>query len=597
MTISVSLSKLVCSRLNVRRVKPEREAHRIMVASVKAFGLLEPLLVRKVEGEDRYDVIDGKRRLAALRVVHRGENPRIECSPKNVDDHTARAISLSANYTQLKMHPLDESEAFARLATEDGKGVEEIAIEFGVSDSYIRQRMKLAGLASPIKHAYREGKIDTATAEVFASVPADRQEEVWQEVNGNPHNAQQVRRIIEAAWIDSGKALFDPSTLPPSAVSSDLFAEKVLIERGAFMQAQQQALNAKREALTEDGWAEVVVAERGEVQDRLYKMDEPQPAYDAKTTKKLHSLDKRREALEQQESEDAEAYDALDQEEAEIIGGAEVFFDEATKANGTVFLLLDPDGRTRTEYRLPRKREGTAKEIKAPTIDDLSDGQQAAAYTHEAIAVREAVADQPLVMKRLLVVALHSHVRREGLAINTNANSTTCLGDQGGMSKSDAHDARQLALREIDPLATQHFASETDAYEAVKHLREKRLDQLIEALTINLLTAHPARSTPLIQMLRRDLRVDIRKLWTPDATWLAGYKKCQLVELIGELQGHVYTHATKQAKKSDLVESLAKLFGEAAAGQMADKDMSERFNRWLPVNLRQQPQAELAEAA
>lgn len=57
------------------------------------------------------------------------------------------------------------------------------------------------------------------------------------------------------------------------------------------------------------------------------------------------------------------------------------------------------------------------------------------------------------------------------------------------------------------------------------------------------------------------------------------------------------SHPTKQARKPEFVESLAKLFAEAASGQTADKDMAERFNRWLPVNLRVQPQAELAAGA
>jgi hypothetical protein len=77
--------------------------------------------------------------------------------------------------------------------------------------------------------------------------------------DAQPRSAQQVRTVIEEAWIDAGRALFDTATLPPSAVTSDLFAEKVLIERSAFMEAQQAALATKRDALTEEGWGEVVV--------------------------------------------------------------------------------------------------------------------------------------------------------------------------------------------------------------------------------------------------------------------------------------------------------------------------------------------------
>ena len=132
--------------------------------------------------------------------------------------------------------------------------------------------MKLATLTEPVKAAYRQGGIDTATAEAFASVPADRQLEVWQEVGGNPQHAQHVRNVIAHAWIDAASATFDLAKLPDGAVSRDLFAERVLIERKAFMEAQADALLAERQKLIEDGWAEVVIGPQADVQDRLWAM-------------------------------------------------------------------------------------------------------------------------------------------------------------------------------------------------------------------------------------------------------------------------------------------------------------------------------------
>ena len=140
--------------------------------------------------------------------------------------------------------------------------------------------MKLATLAEPVKAAYRQGAIDTATAEAFASVPPDRQLEVWQELAGNPQHAQHVRNVIAHAWIDAASATFDVSKLPDTAVSRDLFAERVLVERSAFMEAQAEALLAQRQALIEDGWAEVVVGPQADVQDRLYAMTDAPQEYD-----------------------------------------------------------------------------------------------------------------------------------------------------------------------------------------------------------------------------------------------------------------------------------------------------------------------------
>src|SRR5580658_4576117 len=333
--ITVSLSRLIPSKRNPRHVKPERDAHRRMVASIRAHGLLAPLVVRADEqASGSFKIIAGNRRLAALRDVFKdsARPPKVPCVLRSVDDDTADALALAENFVREPMHPQDEAEAFAKLAREEAKGVESIAAEFGVSQPYVRQRMKLATLAEPVKAAYRQGEIDTATAEAFASVPSERQLEVWQEVGGNPQHAHHVRNVIAHAWIDAASATFDVSKLPDTAVSKDLFSERVLMERKAFMEAQAEALLAQRQSLIEDGWAEVVVGPQADVQDRLYAMTDAPQEYDEPTTAKLKKLADKRVKLESKLEELDEAdqpafeaiqkkLEALDDDEQQITKG------------------------------------------------------------------------------------------------------------------------------------------------------------------------------------------------------------------------------------------------------------------------------------
>ena len=260
--LNVPLSRLVPNRGDPRKVKPSREANQRLVALIRAHGLLQPLVVRP-DKQRRFVVIAGNRRLAALREIHRRDgDPKIACVLRDVDAVMAEALSLGENFGREAMHPLDEAEAFAKLALTEGKGAEAISEEFGVTEHYVRQRMKLATLAEVVKSAYRQGAIDTATAGAFAAVPDDQQLKVWQEVGGTPRHAEHVRNIIAHRWIDAEHALFNPSQLPESAVSRDLFSERVLIEREAFMEAQAQALAIEQKSLTESGWAEVSVGKR-----------------------------------------------------------------------------------------------------------------------------------------------------------------------------------------------------------------------------------------------------------------------------------------------------------------------------------------------
>jgi ParB family chromosome partitioning protein len=626
--ISVSLSKLIPSKRNPRRVKPQREAHRQMVASIRAHGLLAPLVVRADDGNaGDFKVIAGNRRLAALREVYKdsAKPPKVLCVLRSVDDDTADALALAENFVREAMHPMDEAEAFAKLAREEAKGVEAIAAEFGVSQPYVRQRIKLAILAEPIKASYRQGAIDTATAEAFASVPPDRQLEVWQEVGGNPQHAQHVRNVIANAWIDAASATFDLSKLPDAAVSKDLFAERVLVERKAFMEAQAEAILAQRQALIEEGWADVVVGPQADVQDRLWSMAEAPQEYDEATTAQLKKLADRRTKLEAKftdldddnDPDNAKAdalnakLEALDAEEQAITKDAQVHYAEVTKAVGTTFLLLDPDGRVRREYRVPRagratsrignggegQAEGGFETPKPPTSDDLKDAQLATTFTHQALGVREALLKDASTRRRVLALILHEKVRSEALAIRHDANGSTVHADHSEGFTSPPLDAIRNRRAELDPLHDKHYVEDHAAYEAMQALSDKKLDSLIDLLTVECITAHLQRRTELVWRLATELGVEVRRYWRPDERWLSSYQKIQLAHLIGELRGPVYAKAAEVKKKTELVSQLAKLFTDAAGGSLDDAKLAEKLNAWLPFNLREEPKTEAPEQA
>jgi len=612
---SLPLPSLVASRKNPRRVKPDREAHRQLVATIRFFGLLEPLIVRPLPDDPKqFVVIAGNRRLAALKDIHRGNghDVKVPCLIKDVDDLTADALSLTENFTQRAMHPLDEAQAFAELAAKDASGIEAVTARFGVTERYVKQRIKLASLTREVKEAYRDGKIDTATAEAFAAVPEDRQRQVWEEVRGEPRHAEHVRNITANGWIDAANALFDVATLPENAVSQDLFSERVLVERSAFMEAQANALAAQQRELLEQGWSAAVPCKHEEFYPLIGGMNPLPREFDAKTTGKLAKVEQRREKLHQTmeniEDGDSDAVNrihaklnTLEEVERELQQKGTVEFSEASKAVGTVFLVLEPDGSVRQEYRVARRQNGQAgtngkghaedgdgqvKEPTPPTSEELNDRQKASAFTHHTLAVREALLENPVVRKRLLAIMLHENVHCEALSIRHDANGVTthATREEGFTSPAWNHLAERH--KKIDPFADGRMLSDHEAYEHVSKLSAAKLDALIDLLLVETLTAHAIRPTALVQDLGQELKVDVRKSWTPDAAWLACYQKCQLAHLLAELTGPEYNPATETRKKSELVDVLAKLFAAAAADKLDDKKLAERVNRWLPANLR-----------
>lgn len=368
MLSQISLSCLIAGKTNPRRVKPLRDAHDRLVASIRAHGLIHPLVVRPAGEDGKFVVIAGNRRLAALREVHRGKpDTKVPCVVRKIDADASDAISLGENFVREPMHPLDEAVAFAGLANQDNKDAVTIAADFGVSEHYVRQRMKLADLARPIAEAYRRDGIDTAVAEVFSSVPQAEQLSIWKSLGGESGaELYRVRQVIGSKWISAKKAIFDISTLPPEAITTDLFGDDVLIERDAFIKAQEAAIESKRQALSEDGWGEVVVTSPEQVRDRLWSMDKPEPIYAERATRQLAALSRKAKQLgkkadrmkfnDPRKQAAVERIEAIEGQIEKVISESPPTYSDQDKAKATTFVILDPSGSVRVEHRSQGRR-------------------------------------------------------------------------------------------------------------------------------------------------------------------------------------------------------------------------------------------------
>lgn len=154
--ILVSLSRLV-SRPTGRNVrKTPRMSIPELAASIQHVGLLQNLIVTATADGERYEVVAGGRRLAALKLLakkHRiSKEWEVPCLL--VADGTARTASLTENMQREAMHPADQFEAFAALVAE-GRPIEDIAADFSVTPLVVQRRLKLANVSPRLLADYR----------------------------------------------------------------------------------------------------------------------------------------------------------------------------------------------------------------------------------------------------------------------------------------------------------------------------------------------------------------------------------------------------------------------------------------------------------
>ncbi len=122
-------------------------SYKDLVASIKAYGILEAPAVRKVNGH--FETVYGNRRVAAAKSL---KLKSIDCQVIDVDDNEAREMAISENMVRERMHPMDEYEAFQKMA-DHGLSIKEIACRFAITEKWVRQRLKLGSLHPQVRKA------------------------------------------------------------------------------------------------------------------------------------------------------------------------------------------------------------------------------------------------------------------------------------------------------------------------------------------------------------------------------------------------------------------------------------------------------------
>ena len=120
-----------------------------LASSVKAFGVLQPLLVRR-DGHHRYELIAGERRLRASRLAGLATVPVLEVE---MSDQEVAEVGLIENLQREDLHFLEEAESFKQLMGFFGLTAEKLAERMGKSPAVIFGRLRLLKLDAEVREA------------------------------------------------------------------------------------------------------------------------------------------------------------------------------------------------------------------------------------------------------------------------------------------------------------------------------------------------------------------------------------------------------------------------------------------------------------
>ncbi len=130
------------------------EALKDLAASIKEFGVIQPLLVRRVR--DNYELVAGERRLRASKLVGLEEVPAII---KELNDKEMAELAMIENLQREDLHFLEEAEGFHQLISNFGFTQEELANRMGKSQSTIANKLRLLKLGDEVRKQLYEGSL------------------------------------------------------------------------------------------------------------------------------------------------------------------------------------------------------------------------------------------------------------------------------------------------------------------------------------------------------------------------------------------------------------------------------------------------------
>ncbi|WP_035293144.1 nucleoid occlusion protein [Clostridium sp. KNHs214] len=172
----------------------DEEALEELAQSIKAYGVIQPISIRKLSAE-KYELIAGERRLRAAKLAGLTEIPAIIV---NITDKDSAAIALLENLQRQDLNFLEEAEAYHNLIKDHSYTQEQLAEVIGKKQSTIANKIRLLKLEPKIRQILLENNLTERHARALLKLPSEElRNKVLKEVVSKSLNVKKTEEIVE----------------------------------------------------------------------------------------------------------------------------------------------------------------------------------------------------------------------------------------------------------------------------------------------------------------------------------------------------------------------------------------------------------------
>ena len=211
------------------RVEMNEAALEDLAASIKAQGVMQPIVIRSIATQ-KYEIIAGERRWRASQMAGLSSIPAVV---KQVSDEAAIAMSLIENIQRENLNPIEEAMALKRLQDEFELTQQEVASAVGKSRATVTNLMRLIGLHIDVQKMLQVGKLEMGHARALLTLSETKQVEFAKLVANKGLSVRQteslVRNVNTGSELDRKKSI-DPNIKKLEEDLGEKLGAKVIIQ-------------------------------------------------------------------------------------------------------------------------------------------------------------------------------------------------------------------------------------------------------------------------------------------------------------------------------------------------------------------------------
>jgi ParB family transcriptional regulator, chromosome partitioning protein len=194
-----SFLQLPLEQLQRGRYQPRRDMNPValqeLADSIKAQGIMQPIVVRALAEAGRFEIVAGERRWRAAQMAGLDVIPALV---RDISDDTAMAMALIENIQREDLNPMEQATAMHRFVEEFELTHQQIAEAVGKARATVSNLLRLMALPREVKTLLEHGDLEMGHARALLALPEQQQTEAARLIVAKGFSVRQTESLVRS---------------------------------------------------------------------------------------------------------------------------------------------------------------------------------------------------------------------------------------------------------------------------------------------------------------------------------------------------------------------------------------------------------------